>query len=208
MSRPWMPWYVADFVADTLHLSAAQTGSYMLLIGHYWQHGELPGDDAALARVARMTPAEWRKAKPAIAAFFHDGWHHKRIDAELARASDISSKRAASAKQKHSNSSANAEQLDTHTRASSPSQRKEDAPDGALGDPEKELFEKGKQVLGKNSGGLIAELLKAKNKNVALARAAIETASTKQNPREYIGAISRGPKDGEFKLMSGIEGVV
>jgi hypothetical protein len=52
---------------------------------------------------------------------------------------------------------------------------------------EKELFRRGKAVLGKDAGGLIAKLLKAKDGNVALARAAIETASTKQNPREWIG---------------------
>lgn len=59
-------------------------------------------------------------------------------------------------------------------------------------DPEKELFDRGKTVLGKDAGGLITRLLKSKQGKVALARAAIETASTKQDPREYIGAIVRG----------------
>ena len=62
-------------------------------------------------------------------------------------------------------------------------------------DPETELFRRGKQVLGKNAGGLITELLKAKDGKVALARAAIETASTKHDPREYVGAIIRGKPD-------------
>lgn len=60
---------------------------------------------------------------------------------------------------------------------------------------EKELFDRGKAVLGVKAGGLIAKLLKAKDGNVALARAAIETASTKQQPGEYIGAIVRGKND-------------
>ena len=58
--------------------------------------------------------------------------------------------------------------------------------------PEREYFMRGRQVLGKDSGALIAKLLKAKGMNVALARAAIEQASQKENPKEYIGACCRG----------------
>ena len=61
--------------------------------------------------------------------------------------------------------------------------------------PDAELYRRGKQVLGKNAGGLITDLLRAKDGSVALARAAIETASTKHDPREYIGAIIRGKPD-------------
>jgi hypothetical protein len=80
----------------------------------------------------------------------------------------------------------------------------------AAPDPEKELFDRGKIVLGKQAGGLIVSLLKAKKGDIALARAAIETASTKSNPREYIGAIVRGPpaREGEFVWKSGIPGVL
>jgi hypothetical protein len=59
-------------------------------------------------------------------------------------------------------------------------------------DLEKELFDRGKQVLGKSAGGQIAKLKKAKGGNTALARAAIEQASTKQNPGEYIAAVIKG----------------
>lgn len=67
------------------------------------------------------------------------------------------------------------------------------APSGpkSAADEERELFERGKQVLGPNAGGVITKLLKAKDRKVPLARAAIETAATKQNPTEYIGAIIR-----------------
>lgn len=57
---------------------------------------------------------------------------------------------------------------------------------------EAELFVVGKKILGTRASGLIKKLIQAKNGNVALARAAIETASTKGDPREYIGAIVRG----------------
>lgn len=59
--------------------------------------------------------------------------------------------------------------------------------------PERDYFLRGREVLGKGQGALIAKLLKAKGANVSLARAAIEQASQKQNPTEYVAAICRGP---------------
>ena len=84
MKRPWMPLYIADYLADTAHLSAAEHGAYLLLIMHYWRKGGLPDDDAQLARIARMSPEEWSKVRPIIEAFFEPGWTHKRIEKELA----------------------------------------------------------------------------------------------------------------------------
>lgn len=57
---------------------------------------------------------------------------------------------------------------------------------------ETELFRRGKEILGDNAGGVITKLVKSKSGDIALARAAIEISSTKQDPREYIGAIIRG----------------
>lgn len=62
--------------------------------------------------------------------------------------------------------------------------------------PERELFARGKAVLGSNAGGQVAKLLKAKGGNIALARAAIETASTKHNAREYVARLIRGDDTG------------
>jgi len=64
-------------------------------------------------------------------------------------------------------------------------------PDPAI--PEREYFLRGREVLGNKSGAMIANLLKAKGKNVALARAALEEASQKQSPMEFVAAICRGP---------------
>jgi hypothetical protein len=58
--------------------------------------------------------------------------------------------------------------------------------------PEREFFARGKATLGQGAGGMLAKLLKAKGGNVALARAAIEQASQKENPTEYVAAICRG----------------
>ena len=61
---------------------------------------------------------------------------------------------------------------------------------------EAELFRRGKHVLGAKAGGLLAMLLKAKGGSVAKARAALELASEKDDPREFIGAIIRA-RDGD-----------
>src|SRR3989304_8293096 len=125
MSKPWMPWYVADFVADTQHLDSSLTGAYMLLIGHYWLRGGLPDDDASLSRIARMSTNEWRKAKTKIQAFFFDGWRHKRIDEELAHAVDISNKRRAAVQQREINRSSIDDQKITQSHPQSHLQENE-----------------------------------------------------------------------------------
>lgn len=125
--RPWMPLYVADYLADTGHLSAAEHGAYMLLILHYWQNAGLPTDDRRLARISRMSEMEWAESRDTLADFFDSNWTHKRIEAELAKAEDISSKRRASAQERHSksnaNASANAELLHTQSQSQSPLQK-------------------------------------------------------------------------------------
>lgn len=83
MSRAWMPLYVADYLADTGHLTTAEHGAYLLLIMHYWSNGGLPDDERKLARIARMTPDEWAEARDTVAELFQDGWKHKRIEKEL-----------------------------------------------------------------------------------------------------------------------------
>lgn len=79
------------------------------------------------------------------------------------------------------------------------SEAKASGADAPIDDPsvaEKQLFDRGKEVFGPKAGGMIVRILKAKGGNVALARAAIEQASTKQDPLEYAAAIARGPPVG------------
>jgi hypothetical protein len=61
--------------------------------------------------------------------------------------------------------------------------------DGHPLDPEADLYRRGKQVLGPTAGGMVKKLLAARGGNVALARAAIETAATKGDPRQFVGAM-------------------
>lgn len=99
MSRPWMPLYVADYLADTGHLSGAEHGAYLLLIMHYWQKGGLPDDDKRLASIARAMPEQWASMRATISEFFDEGWRHARIDAELKEAQEKYEKRAAAGRE-------------------------------------------------------------------------------------------------------------
>lgn len=98
---------------------------------------------------------------------------------------------------------------DTDTESSVPKGTGANAPSG---DPKTEFFRRGREVLGKSSGALLAKLLRSFGpeddpKSIAKARARIEEASTKAKPVEWVGRVM-APKDGEFKLMSGMEGIV
>ncbi|MFA6134710.1 MAG: hypothetical protein WC869_11910 [Phycisphaerae bacterium] len=78
------------------------------------------------------------------------------------------------------------------------------APNGApsvltFKSPEARFFDRGKEVLGRASGGLLTRLLRHHGDNVPLAVASVEVASTKSDPREYIGAIIARHGDGETR---------
>ena len=94
MKRPWMPLYVGDYLGDTGHLTTAQHGAYLLLMMHYWRKGELPDDDRQLSKITKLPLRTWCEYRPTLQDFFHSGWKHKRIDAELERMLRVSEKRA------------------------------------------------------------------------------------------------------------------
>jgi uncharacterized protein YdaU (DUF1376 family) len=207
-----MPIHIGDYKRDTGHLRAIGHGAYLLLLFHHWSTGALPDDDEQLATIACLSKAEWKKMRPILERFFQPGWKHGRVEEDLASAKQSYEARAkagekggkAKATNKQSSSIATALPEQPLTL----DQPKKDAAPAAP-DPEVELFRRGREVLGKQGGGLVSKLLVAKQKNVALARAVIEQASTKSDPREYIGAVIRGPqKTAEPNWLDGIPGVL
>lgn len=86
---PYMPLYIADYLADAAHLTTVEHGAYLLLIMNYWQRGKpLDNSNGRLTNVARTSNEEWAKIEPVVAEFFEvdgDVWTHKRIEQELAR---------------------------------------------------------------------------------------------------------------------------
>jgi len=70
MSPAWMPFYPADYLADTMHLSTEEHGAYILLILHHWQHGELPSSDGDLARICQMNKRSWAESGDTLIEMF------------------------------------------------------------------------------------------------------------------------------------------
>lgn len=67
----WMPFYVGDYLKDTMHLSARDHGAYLLLILAYWNNdGPLPDDDDYLAGVTKSTTSEWPSIRRRLERFF------------------------------------------------------------------------------------------------------------------------------------------
>lgn len=82
---PYIQLYVADYLADTAHLTTEEHGAYLLLIFSYWQTGK-PLRADRLASVARMSNERWDSVEDTLSEFFHVGpthWNHFRIDADL-----------------------------------------------------------------------------------------------------------------------------
>lgn len=221
MSLPRMSWHIGDYKKDTGHLRAAGHGAYFLLCMHYWATGGLPDDDKQLATIACMTDREWRAHRDIIKALFKgEGgpWKHKRIEEELANAQAKYDKRSAAGK-KGGNAKANGKQKPSNATAksyqpitdnlSSEAKASGEAPSE---NPKAEFFRRGREIFGPSSGGLLSKVLRSQGdeddvRTIAKARAAIETASTKANPAEWVGRII-SPKRNDFKEMSGIEGVI
>lgn len=89
---PYIQLYVADYLADTAHLSTVEHGAYLLLIFNYWQRGESfkAKDENSLNRrlasVARMSIDDWSAVKESIAEFFDTSeteWISGRIERDL-----------------------------------------------------------------------------------------------------------------------------
>ena len=82
---PYMQFYVADYLADTGHLTTEEHGAYLLLIFNYWQTGK-PLRKDRLATIARLTNDRWTDVERSLNEFFHDNgevWTHFRIESDL-----------------------------------------------------------------------------------------------------------------------------
>ena len=97
MKRPlfWHRFHHAEYLAKTLHLTAAQRGAHISLVCRYWVDGKLPADDDMLARIVGMSPKEWKQNKAALRCFFEDDWRSPGIDAEIAEGKRLYEKQSA-----------------------------------------------------------------------------------------------------------------
>jgi uncharacterized protein YdaU (DUF1376 family) len=81
--------YVADYLADTLHLTTAEHGAYLLLLMAMWRAGgKLPVDERKLAKIAHCAPDEWPAVRAVVIPLFKrtgGSISHKRVTKELRR---------------------------------------------------------------------------------------------------------------------------
>ena len=92
--RKYIAFYPTDHLRKTQHLDTLQHGALFLLLQHCWSYGSIPLEPAARAAIARMTLSAWRKVAPVVDAFFDSEGRNKRASEEIAKANDISLKRA------------------------------------------------------------------------------------------------------------------
>ena len=85
----WFPFYVGDYLGDTMHLDRADHGSYILMLCRYYKTGgPLPDDDRALAKTAGVSLSDWPATRSVLAQFFKISnglWTHKRAEFEIKR---------------------------------------------------------------------------------------------------------------------------
>lgn len=142
--NPWTAFYWDDWDADTAHLTLAEQGAYFALLKHYYRTAKpLPAIAEHLRRICRASGEQETSAVDAVVAQFFDledcldsetgefvkQYRNKRADIELAKCSELSTKRSMAARSK---SKAIAQQLPTQPqpqsqpqsqkRGSSPSQ--------------------------------------------------------------------------------------
>lgn len=91
---PYMQLYVADYLADTAHLTTEEHGAYMLLLFSYWQTGK-PLRQDRLASVARLSNERWTDVERTLKEFFHVAqgtWTHFRVESDLEKVGSKSKK--------------------------------------------------------------------------------------------------------------------
>jgi uncharacterized protein YdaU (DUF1376 family) len=85
----WMALYIGDYLADTTHLGAEESGAYLHLLMHYWRTGPLVDDLDRLVTISKLRGPDARSIAQALRDEFFtkhgDGrWHQKRADREIA----------------------------------------------------------------------------------------------------------------------------
>jgi uncharacterized protein YdaU (DUF1376 family) len=97
----WMPVFIGDYLADTMHLSTEQHGAYLLLLFHLWRRGSLRDEDAVLAQISGLGESAWKQHRGVLAEFFRiQGglWQHARVEKERARVAATTQSKAKKAK--------------------------------------------------------------------------------------------------------------
>lgn len=97
---PYMQLYVADYLADTPHLTTEEHGAYLLLLFSYWQTGKALRVDR-LAHTARLSSERWTLVERTLNEFFTESegfWIHERVEKDLDKVAAKSGKNSEAGK--------------------------------------------------------------------------------------------------------------
>lgn len=97
---PYMQLYVADYLADTAHLTTEEHGAYLLLLFSYWQTGK-PLRVDRLSTIARVPNERWNSVAETLSEFFNVSathWMHFRVETDLEAVNSKTSKASAAGK--------------------------------------------------------------------------------------------------------------
>ncbi len=217
--------YPRDWHLDTRDLSNAAKGVYIdLLASMYARGGPLPDDERELCRLCGC--ATVRSLRPLRAELLTRG-KLKLIDGyltngrameEIAKAerqklvSSKGGKARADRVRAEFEPNTSRTQAETHgdiegnqhssvyPPSPSPSVERIPPTEGAGAappDPKKPVYELGKKLLGKSSGGQVTNLIRHHGGDLAATIHTLGLAANKSDPREYIGAILRGDRQPE-----------
>lgn len=81
---PALPLWTDSFIADTTHLTAEETGGYLMLLMCAWRRPDcdLPDDEVLLQRWSRIDARRWAKVRDRIMSFWtlsNGRWTQKRL---------------------------------------------------------------------------------------------------------------------------------
>ena len=83
---PYIQLYVADYLADTMHLTTEEHGAYLLLIMNYWQTGK-PLPKPRLRAISKLSNERWAVVEQSLKEYFSEDengcWVHDRIEEDL-----------------------------------------------------------------------------------------------------------------------------
>lgn len=77
---------IVRFRREVAALSTAECGALLLLKMHFWECGQIPNRDDALARITGMDPKAWKQARKALEPLFmvqHGVWRRFDWEEEL-----------------------------------------------------------------------------------------------------------------------------
>lgn len=92
-----VPLNLGDLMGGTSRMDAAEFGAYALLFLNCYQDSThiLPLEEEKIRKLARCTPKVWERIRPVVMAKFvkkEDGYHHRRVEEEVQKMLQKSSK--------------------------------------------------------------------------------------------------------------------